>query len=185
MDYKLFPLVMDGARAMVFVDGENLAIRYGELLGGVPPSQAMTDWYRPGVAVWAKELSPDPASMNWTRVVRRYYFTSQTGSAEDREATVDWLKTRSIDIPRVFPRNKQRGSKQVDISLCVEMLSHAQLRHYEIAILVAGDEDYVPLVHAVQRSGARVHLWAVSSGLSRKLVRETDHFVCLDPYLGI
>lgn len=158
MDYDLFPLVSEGARAMVFVDGENLVMRYGRLLGGVPPSSVMESWYRPDVAVWAQGLSSDASAIHWTRVIRRYYLTSQSGSPEDRTATADWLKTRGIDVPRVFRRDKDRGSKQVDISLCVEMLSHAHRRHYEIAILVAGDEDYIPLVHAVQREGARVHL---------------------------
>lgn len=180
----LYPFVHDGARAMVFVDGENLAMRYGEMLGGVPPPQKMESWYRPGVAVWAQELSP-PSSNISTRVIRKYYFTSEQGSDERRTEAVDWLKDRGFEIPHVFRRDKERGSKQVDISLTVEMLMHAVRHHYEIAVLVAGDEDYVPLVRVVQAEGKRVHVWFVSNGLAPKLRREADHFVNLDGYFGV
>lgn len=56
------------------------------------------------------------------------------------------------------------------------MLSHAYRRNYDLAVLVAGDEDYVPLVEAATAEGARVVLWFLRSGLSRKLERAVDHF---------
>ena len=183
---KLFPLVHDGARAMIFVDGENLACRYKAMRGGTPASELMQGWHIPDVAVWAPEISgTDPNSINWTRVLRRYYFTAQTGDADKLAETVDWLKAHDIDAPYVFKRTKERSSKQVDISLCVAMLSHATRRHLEIAILVAGDEDYVPLVRAVQREGVRVHLWSLSSGLDPQLRRAADFYGDLDPFLEV
>jgi hypothetical protein len=45
------------------------------------------------------------------------------------------------------------------------------------------DEDYIPLVRAVQFEGARVHIWFVSNGLSPKLRHVADHFVDLDEFL--
>ena len=181
----LYPFVLDAARAMVFVDGENLTMRYQSLLGGVPPSDAMKAWHRPNVAVWSQTLNLSPSAIGGTRFIRRYFFTSEQGTEEKRLETVDWLKEKGFQIPRVFPRNKERGSKQVDISLSVEMLLHATRHHYDIAVLVAGDEDYVPLVRAVQSEGLRVHVWFVSDGIAPKLRREADHFGCLDTYLGL
>jgi uncharacterized LabA/DUF88 family protein len=63
------------------------------------------------------------------------------------------------------------------------MLLHAARKHYNIAFLVAGDEDYVPLVRAVQSEGARVHVWFVSDGISSALQNAADEFVDLDPFL--
>jgi uncharacterized LabA/DUF88 family protein len=63
------------------------------------------------------------------------------------------------------------------------MLLHAAREHYDIAVLVAVDEDYVPLVRAVKSEGARVHVWFLSHGLNPVLRDESDYFVDLDEYL--
>jgi uncharacterized LabA/DUF88 family protein len=65
------------------------------------------------------------------------------------------------------------------------MLTHASRKHYDIAVLVAGDADYVPLVRAVKSEGPRVHVWFVSNGLSPVLRREADYFVNIDGYFGV
>jgi len=47
------------------------------------------------------------------------------------------------------------------------MLSHAFLNNYDVATLIAGDADYVPLVEEVKRLGKVVYvLFFVSNGLS-------------------
>jgi uncharacterized LabA/DUF88 family protein len=60
---------------------------------------------------------------------------------------------------------------------------HATRKHYDAAVLVAGDEDYVPLVEAVQGEGARVYVWFVSNGISRALRMAADYYVDLDDVL--
>ncbi len=50
----LNPFITEGARAMVFVDGENLAIRYGAMATG----GAATPWYEPSIPVWHQDLNP-------------------------------------------------------------------------------------------------------------------------------
>jgi uncharacterized LabA/DUF88 family protein len=182
----LFPFVIEGARAMVFVDGENLAIRYGSALAELQAkggTSTKTVSYRPNVAVWASPLSPNPNTISGTRVMRKYYYTSVQGDDVLLRDTADWIKALGIESPRVFKKDKTKGSKQVDITLATDMLVHAARRHYDIAVLVAGDEDYVPLVRAVKWEGARVHVWFLSDGLSRQLRHEADCFVDLDDYL--
>jgi uncharacterized LabA/DUF88 family protein len=91
-----------------------------------------------------------------------------------------------IEAPRVFKRDKNRGSKQVDISLATEMLSHAHRKYFDVVVLVAGDADYIPLVRAVQREGARVHhLWALSNGLSDRLAMAVDYVAKIDKIFGV
>ena len=68
--------------------------------------------------------------------------------------------------------------KGVDISLAVDMLSHAHRKNYALAILIAGDADYVPLVKAVKAEGSRVFVWFFDEryGLSRDLRMSADHY---------
>ena len=179
----LYPFVLENARAMVFVDGENLAIRYGNALKTRSASPAQHVWYLPNIAVWTEALSPNSNSIPGTRVLRKHYYTSVKGDEVALQDATDCLKRYNFEAPRVFKKNKSKGSKRVDISLTTEMLLHASRKHYEIAVLVAGDEDYVPLVQAVKSEGARVHVWFLGDGLSPKLREEADYFVELDEFL--
>jgi uncharacterized LabA/DUF88 family protein len=187
----LYPVVFEETRAMIFVDGENFAMRYGEMLQearertGKEPQPALSGgiWYEKNIALWARFLDPHPRGS--FRILRRYFYTSVPGDAQERQRIEQWLKDHRFEAPRVFHRDKHRGSKQVDISLATEMLTHAHRKHYDVAILITGDGDYVPLLQAVKAEGARVHVWAFSKGLSSRLRMEADHFVSLDDYFGV
>jgi len=183
---ELYPFITEAARAMMFVDGENLAMRYGAMLKEAGKPLVATPWYRPDVMVWAQALSPDANSLPGTRILRKHCYTSAAGDDVALAEIADWLKERRFEAPRVFKKEgTSKRSKQVDISLCTDMLLHGFRRHYDIAVLVAGDGDYVPLVRAVKSEGARVHVWFVMNGLSPKLRREADYFVDIGPILGI
>jgi uncharacterized LabA/DUF88 family protein len=180
MSVDLYPFVTEGARAMVFVDGENLAIRYDSAKGEPARPDVVC---LPKIDVWSPALSPRNNTLSGTRVTRKHYYTSVQGSPEDIQKAADWLKDQGFEAPRVFQKNKTKGSKQVDISLATDMLIHAAHRNYEIAVLVAGDEDYVPLIRAVQGEGARVHVWFLQDGLNPQLRHQSDYFVDLDEFL--
>ena len=163
--------MLRNARTMVFVDGENLAIRYRAALDGRPlPSHVQ---YDPDVLVWSPYANIPPAVVE---VVRTYYYTSVGQDEPRRREVEDRLKGLGIGAPRVFPKEKGKRSKRVDISLATDMLSHAHRGHYDVAILVAGDEDYVPLVQAVMAEGRRVVVWFFANGLSRDLRLAADHY---------
>jgi hypothetical protein len=177
---RLFDYLMDNARAMLFVDGENLAIRYGNLLRqrAVEPRPHVV--HVPNVIVWSPRLSDRGPSV---AVIRRYYYTSLLGDVPALAQMENTLKDVGIEAPRVFKKDKSKGSKRVDISLATDMLLHATRKHYDVAVLVAGDEDYVPLVRAVQGEGARVHVWFVPDGLSPALQHVADSYLDLDEFL--
>lgn len=162
--WNLYPYIAPGARAMLFVDGENLALRYKAMRRTdneqVADTHGIKVRYREDVAVWADHLAPENRQLPHTTLLRKYYYTSMAGTNEAREEVADWLRQQGgFEAPRVFPKSsKTRGSKQVDISLCCDMLTHAARRHYDVAILVAGDGDYMPLVRAVKSEGARAHV---------------------------
>lgn len=164
-------LARDETRVMMFVDGENLAIRYKAELG--ERSQADHVYCVPDVLVWSRYASRQSGPQQF---IRRYYYTSARGDEDARNGHELKLKELGIEAPRVFPRRKTGRSKRVDISLATDMLQHAHRDNYDIAILVGGDEDYVPLVEAVKSEGKRVALWALSSGLSPALQKASDHY---------
>jgi uncharacterized LabA/DUF88 family protein len=156
---------------MMFVDGENLAIRYAARLAGTEPQRHVV--FEPNIYVWSTFANADRHSA--CEVVRRHYYTAVQGDDNKLVSVAEALKAVGIEAPRVFKKAKGRPSKRVDIQLSTEMLGHAHRGNYDLAILVAGDEDYVPLVEAVQREGKRVVLWFLSEGLSSALVRAADH----------
>jgi uncharacterized LabA/DUF88 family protein len=156
---------------MMFIDGENLAIRYKAELGDREPFGHVA--YVPDVMVWSAYASRRHGPQEF---VRRYYYTSARGDEDTRNAIELQLQSLGVEAPRVFPRKKSGRSKRVDITLATDMLLHAHRRNYDIAVLVGGDEDYVPLVEAVKAEGRRVALWALESGLSPALRKAADHF---------
>lgn len=174
-----FPNNIRESRVMIFIDGENLAIRYQEMLGGNSPFDHVN--HLTNVFIWSHFLNFETHAT--CEIVRRYYYTSIKGSADKIAEIAEQLKSIGIEAPRVFKKHKTRGSKQVDISLSVDMLTHASRKNYDVAVLVAGDEDYVPLVDAVMAEGQRVCLWFVEKGLSPLLKNQVDHFYSLEHIL--
>lgn len=157
---------------MVFVDGENLAIRYKAELGGIPPVSHVS--YEPDVFVWSPYASRIHGPQNY---IRRHYYTSAQGGTEAIGDIEERLLRAGIEAPRVFHKpSREKRSKRVDITLATEMLTHAHRKNYDIAVLVSGDEDYVPLVEAVKSEGRQVVLWALKNGLSPALKKACDHF---------
>src|SRR5690349_16878001 len=129
-----------GTRLMMFVDGENSAIRYSAILAGRPEEGHVT--HDPGVLVWSTYLQVPP---HVGELVRIYYYTCVSGDELRRRAVEDQLKELRVHAPRVFSKVRGKRSKRVDVSLATDMLSHAHRDNYDVAILMAGDEDYVPL----------------------------------------
>jgi len=165
--HALPPSLRRNSRTMIFIDGENLAIRYKDALGGTPPPEHVS--YEEDIYIWDTRLQP-----RYLNVIRKYYYTS---CSESRIIEIEEkLKSLEIEAPRVFKKPRGRGSKQVDISLATDMLTHAHRKNYDVAILVAGDADYIPLVDAVMAEGACVVLWFIESGLSAALKRKADYY---------
>jgi uncharacterized LabA/DUF88 family protein len=86
----------------------------------------------------------------------RSFFTAMTGD-DPSIADVQKLIWSAGFQPRVFKKREGR-SKGVDISLATEVLSNAYKDNYDVAVLVAGDADYVPMVEEVKRQGKIVYV---------------------------
>jgi uncharacterized LabA/DUF88 family protein len=168
-------------RAMIFVDGENLAIQFKQQIGANAPAKHVK--YLNDVFVWSKYANI-PHHLN-CEVIRKYYYTAVQGDENNLESVEHQLKEMGIEAPRVFKKQRGKKSKRVDITLSTDMLTHAYRENYDIAILVAGDDDYVPLVRAIKDEGRRVVLWFFenSKGLSKGLKLEADFFFDISWFL--
>ena len=70
--------------------------------------------------------------------------------------------------------------KGVDTKLTVQMLEHCMNDSFDDAVLFAADEDYVPLVEAVKRTGRRViHAFWDVQNVGWQLQRVCDHSILL------
>lgn len=183
---------MGDRRWMVFLDGENFTIRAQELakVEGLTLRKGL--YHEPNVFVWMPGCSPDVFPVYcggpkeddlWRkplqeRGVRAHYYTSIVGSEADREDIRQRLWARGFS-PYVFRKDKTTGrTKGVDITLTTDMLSHAFQDNYDVAFLVAGDGDYVPLVQEVKRLGKIVYVaffdGSPEAGLSPELRLAAD-----------
>ena len=169
---------------MVFVDGENLTIRAqgrANRLGRPLPQGAL---HRKDVYFWC---STPGITRDWISNAhaadfpeRMFYYSAMSADEEEINAVRDELLHENF-TPVVF-KKKQKRSKAVDVSLTKDLLVNAYLNNYDIAVLVAGDGDYVPVVQEIKRIGKRVVIafFGDGDGLSPELRREGDGYVCLD-----
>lgn len=162
-------------KAMVFVDGENLAIWCGSMLGSRGTDLPKRTLFRQNVYIWNPSIYRALSYEN----LRTFYYTSVQGDLPTVDEVKRELKNLGIQAPRVFKKAKGGRSKRVDISLATDMLTHAHRQNYDVAVLIAGDGDYVPLVEAVMSEGKRVHVMFVEDGLSPDLELAADKYTDL------
>lgn len=169
---------------MLFVDGENLAIRFKELAKQKSIQLNNGPYYEEDTFVWM----PGEHGLSFTAMslggsgktleaIRSTYYTSVKGDDKKVEEVKNKLWQLGFQ-PEVFKKNDpSKKAKGVDIALTKDMLSHAFLQNYDVALLVAGDGDYVPLVQEVKRVGKIVcvaFFVGEGGGLNEDLRRASD-----------
>ena len=104
------------------------------------------------------------------RLVRIYYYNARVGRTEEPErykdqqkffASVQAIPYAELRLGRLV-YNNWPGSppyeKGVDILLATDMITHSFKNNYNVAILVAGDNDYVGALQAVKDNGKNVEV---------------------------
>src|SRR6266511_905680 len=176
-------------RWMLFVDGENLAIRAQQFAAMNKAKLREGAHYCPSVFIWppdhaSRQVFPPLEEFLQPYAIRAYYFTSAAGDEPALLKIRERLWTMGFQ-PEVFKKDAKSGkSKGVDIALTTTMLSQAALGNYEAAVLIAGDGDYLPLVTEVKRLGRFVCLAFFQQpglGLNPALRLATDDFMDLAP----
>lgn len=82
-------------------------------------------------------------------------------------------------------KRKPPRQKGVDTLLAVDMLVGAFTSIYSVAILVAGDADFVPVVNEVRRRGVMVVVASNGQEVAHDLRRAADRFVTIGPGTGM
>ena len=95
------------AKAMIFVDGENLAIRFKELIGTSNP-QSYVD-YDKNIFVWSKYANI-PHHVN-CEVVRKHYYTAVQGDTNKLEEVENKLKEIGIESVYHYQNNELQGQE--------------------------------------------------------------------------
>ena len=128
------------------------------------------------------------------RLVRMYYYNAVVGKVEEPERFKDQDKFfksvaaipyTELRLGRLVYTNQWPNSppfeKGVDVQLATDMITHAFKNNYDVAILVAGDNDFVGALQAVKDNGK--HVEVALFGLertSRQLRDVADRVIALD-----
>lgn len=115
-------------------------------------------------------------------VIRTYYYDAIVDEREKekrQEQTSFFSRIRNVPfctvrLGRLIKTEQDYRQKGVDILMAIDMLTKAYANHYEIAILFAGDGDFVDLVEAVKDAGKRVYGAYFEEHISEDLFESFD-----------
>jgi len=104
------------------------------------------------------------------QLIRIYYYNAEVGRKEEPEryknqqkffAGVTAIPYCELRLGRLVYNNWPSSppyEKGVDIQLATDMITHSFKNNYDVAILVAGDNDYVGALQAVKDNGKNVEV---------------------------
>ncbi|MEE3400507.1 MAG: NYN domain-containing protein [Methanomethylophilus sp.] len=75
---------------------------------------------------------------------------------------------------------ERKEQKEIDVAMACEMVTHALQDHYDVAIVVSGDGDFVPAIQHVQSAGKMVEVASFSNSVSGRIKRFADRFYALE-----
>jgi uncharacterized LabA/DUF88 family protein len=128
------------------------------------------------------------------RLVRMYYYNALVGKLEEPERFKDQDKFfksvaaipyTELRLGRLVYTSQWPSSppfeKGVDVQLATDMITHAFKNNYEVAILVAGDNDYVGAIQAVKDNGKHVEVALFGQERTSRQLRDVaDRVITLD-----
>ena len=179
------------AQTLVFIDGENLAIRYKEMLANGRVPRPGNVWVEDSF-IWNQRVLEDQM---WN-IKRISYYTSVVGDdplvRKVREkiggtsfkcaTSGNSSKTGQI-VPFVRKKpSKSRKESICDIAIAVDVMRACYRDHADTVWIFSGDGDFAVLVNEVLHSGKCAYLSAFSSGLNDELSFMVDEFLPLDQH---
>ncbi len=116
----------------------------------------------------------------------KVYFVCSSGpvGGAGQQRFYDWLDGQEFFYVKQFERKAnefgEQREKQVDVYLATQVVALAYENAYDIAIIVSGDEDYVPAIEIVQQKGKIVMVVSSSALLSDMLRKKADRVLLID-----
>lgn len=141
-------------RVMVFIDGSNLY-------------HSLKNYYKRtdiDIGKMCKKL------LDNRRLVRIYYYNGKVGLKEEPQryrdqqtflASVNAIPYCELRLGRLVYHNWPNSppyEKGVDVQLATDMITHSFKNNYDVAVLVAGDNDFVGALQAVKDNGKNVEV---------------------------
>jgi len=104
------------------------------------------------------------------RLIRIYYYNAKVGLKEepqryrdqqaffDSVSAIPYCELRLGRLVYINWPNTPPYEKGVDIQLATDMITHSFKNNYDVAVLMAGDNDYVGALQAVKDNGKNVEV---------------------------
>jgi uncharacterized LabA/DUF88 family protein len=178
---------------MLFVDGENLTMRYQETLAeGRKPRNFVA--HLQDIYVWSPRMT-NIMYAGLPNVARVYYYTTVVGDRSKVDEIMQDLAALKFSspsdtgmhtaqlVPFVFNKpKKSQKTRNVDIQIVIDMMRFSFSSAVDRIYLASGDGDYLPLISEVMRRGTQLELLAFKSGLNPKLTSAVDCLHLLDDF---
>lgn len=131
------------------------------------------------------------------QLVRIYYYNASVGQKQEPEvykqqqaffASVNAVPYTELRLGRLVYTNQWPSvppyEKGTDVQLATDMITHSYKNNYDVAILVAGDNDFAGAVQAVKDNGKHVEVALFGKpGTSQQLRDVADRVIIIDPRL--
>ncbi|MDN5872435.1 MAG: NYN domain-containing protein, partial [Nitrococcus sp.] len=131
-------------RVIVFWDYTNFHATLRSLSGGTFPGAAQFDFIK-----FVEQLSKE------SELVKIYFACSSSRDAESVQGFFEYLDWQPHFYVKQFETRRRDGNdgveKQVDVYIASQMVALAYENAYDHAILISGDEDYVPALEIVHQ----------------------------------
>ncbi|MDE1852226.1 MAG: NYN domain-containing protein [Thaumarchaeota archaeon] len=115
------------------------------------------------------------------QLVRAYYYDALPDPSEPgyqkQEEYIRKVKDNDFVEARLGRvKRSQEGARQkgVDALIAIDMLSKAYEDHFDVAVLLAGDDDFLDLVRAVKNAGKQIYGAFFPEHIARTLQDEFD-----------
>jgi len=175
------PLIGSGAtpsyrRVMIFIDGgylrQGLIRKFGKDRFSMEGFQNLLQ-YLSGLVGFGRVQG---------ELIRTYYYDAivdETEKEKRQEQKSFFSMMRNIPfctvrLGQLIKTSEGYRQKGVDILMAIDMLSKAYENQYEIAILLAGDGDFISLVEAVKDAGKRICGAYLKEQVSNDLLESFD-----------
>lgn len=162
-------------KVMIFIDGSNL---YHNLQSNFQKANLNYRTFSLKLAGQNREL------------VRTYYYNcplDQTRDPQGYKAQQKFFnnlyKTEDLEVRLGRLQTKANGTKcekGVDVKLAVDMIIKAYKNHYDVAILISGDADFVEVVKEVKDQAKHVELVSFPQQPCYHLKKHCDRVIELD-----
>ncbi|MFC1903279.1 NYN domain-containing protein [Chloroflexota bacterium] len=164
-------------RIMIFIDGSNLYHSLKKIFG-------RTDL---DIGRFCNKL------IGRRKLARIYYYNAKVGMKEEPEryrhqqaffTSINAIPYSELRLGRLVYNNWPNVppfEKGIDVQLTTDMLTHGFKNNYDVAILVAGDNDFVGALQAVKDNGKHVEVALFGrEGSSHQLRRVADKIVAIN-----